>query len=151
MHKRETHKDIELNGRKWRVEKFDAHTGSFIAYKLMTQALPLLPLIGGGAGLTFGDVTKVLHGLPKEDFISLQRDCLAVCKEITGVGAASVPLPVIMPNGEWGVPGLEHDAFTVMILTIHAVVFNMSGFFDASVLKGVGESFRGLSPLNAQT
>jgi hypothetical protein len=41
IEKRPNFKDVKVNGRNFRVKKFDALTGSYIAYRLMAEALPM--------------------------------------------------------------------------------------------------------------
>jgi hypothetical protein len=146
MEKRETTKDVEIAGRRWRIGKFDALTGSYIAYKLMVQMLPMglneqIGITPNKGGLVMG----------KEEFKELQTDCLRVCSELTQVGNAEAPLPVLMANGVWGVEGLDTDVMTVLMLTIHALIFNVSGFFGESALKDLAAGMQGLSPFSVQT
>lgn len=143
MSKREDHKLLELAGRKWRIENFDALTGSYIAYQLMGQMLP-----GGmDAQVTEGHASKNRPLMSKQDFAALQLDCLNVCYEVLPAGKA----PVIGENGAWGVTGLENDTVTVLALTIHALIFNIAGFFDGSALKDLATSFSGMNPFSAPT
>lgn len=144
--KRETCKYIALKGRKFRIDKFDALTGSYIAYKLMAQMLP------GGLDKQISDkMPKGRTVMSKEEFVDLQRDCLAVCKEIVTAGGNEMPMPVVMANGSWGVAGLEDDTITVMTLTINALVFNVAGFFEGDALKELTQSLSGISLYNAKT
>jgi hypothetical protein len=142
MDKREDHKIVELAGRKWRIEKFDALTGSYIAYQLMSQMLP-----GGlDAQITGDQAPKGRPLMSKQEFANLQLDCLHVCYEVLPAGKA----PVIGENGAWGVAGLENDTITIVALTIHALVFNIAGFFDGNALKGLVNSFSDMSLFGAQ-
>lgn len=141
--KRETTKDIELAGRKWRIKKFDALTGSYIAYKLLSQMLP------GGLDKQLGNMPEGRQIMSKEDFSSLQKDCLSVVHELKSAGSNDLPIAVILPNGKWGVEGLEDDTVTVLSLTIHALVFNVSGFFDGKALQDLNQSLTGLSLVGA--
>jgi hypothetical protein len=145
MEKRETHKDVELSGRRWRIEKFDAMTGSYIAYKLMFEMLPM------GMNAKIGNLPSNRKTMSKEDFLSLQRDCLSVCRQLQMVGTIETPIPIMMPNGAWAVADLDTDTMTVMLLTIDALVFNVSGFFDGNALKELADSFQGLTLFNAKT
>lgn len=143
MSKREDHKILELADRKWRIEKFDALTGSYIAYQLMSQMLP-----GGmDAQVTEGLAPKNRPMMSKQEFGNLQLDCLHVCYEVLPAGKA----PVIGENGAWGVVGLKNDAITVMALTIHALVFNIAGFFDGNALKDLTASFSDMNLFSALT
>jgi hypothetical protein len=137
--KRESIKDIELAGRRWRIKKFDALTGSYISYKLLSQMLP------GGVDKQLGNMPEGRQVMCKEDFISLQKDCLSVVYELKEAGANQFPMQIMMPNGSWGVEGLDDDTATVLALTIHALIFNVSGFFDGNTLKELTGSLTGLN------
>lgn len=143
--KRETTKDIELAGRKWRIKKFDALTGSYIAYKLLSQMLP------GGLDKQLGNMPEGRPIMSKEDFVALQKDCLSVVQELKPAGNTELPVAVILSNGKWGVEGLEDDTVTVLSLTIHALVHNVSGFFDGKALQDLNQSLTGLSLVGALT
>lgn len=123
MAAREEFKAVEIAGRRWKIGKFDAQTGSYIAYQLLVQALPMgipgLPQIGGNRPL-----------MPKADFFALQRDCLSVCFEMTNVGGNPVDMPVLMQDGRWAVDGLEKDTALVLTLTGQALAFNVASFFE---------------------
>ncbi len=138
MSKRVMHKDVELKGRKFRIGKFDALTGSYVAYKVMGQMIPSMGVIEPGK--KEDQIAKLAQGIMsgkntmnKREFIELQRDCLAVCTEVTKAGGAETPIAVMLANGAWGVQDLEYDVPTVIALTVHALMFNVSGFFDGSV------------------
>ena len=143
--KRETTKDVELAGRKWRIKKFDALTGSYIAYKLLSQMLP------GGMDKQLGNMPEGRAVMSKEDFVALQKDCLSVVQELKPAGNTELPVAVILSNGKWGVEGLEDDTVTVLSLTIHALVFNVAGFFDGKALQDLNQSLTGLSLAGALT
>jgi hypothetical protein len=137
--KRETTKIVELSGRRWQIGKFDALTGSYVAYQLMFRVLPsvfqFLP--GTPEGM---EALKSVQGsqlMSREEFGSLQRDCLSVCAEFKQVGATEAAIPVQIASGAWGVEGLEDDTVTVLALTAHALIFNVSSFFDGNVLTGL--------------
>jgi hypothetical protein len=141
MKKREITKDIELAGRKWRIDKFDAQTGSFIAYQLLFNMLP-----GGDSQL--GALPAGRPTMTREQFFDIQSECLKVCSEICEVGGMEAPLPVKLLNGAWGVAGLDKDTFTVLALTIHSLIHNVSGFFGEGGLKELTDSLSALNPFN---
>lgn len=142
MDKRETSKIVEIDGRKFRVNKFDAMTGSYIAYKLMGEMLPMG--IGDKVGVTTPKGSQIMS---KTDFIELQKDCLKVCYEVLPAGDA----PILDANERWGVADLEKDAKTVLALTVHTLIFNVSSFFDASLLSSMAEAMSTIFPLTAKT
>jgi hypothetical protein len=142
MNKREIYKQWEFGGRNWRIGKFDAMTGSYIAYKLMAEILPMG--LGGKIGIP---VPKNGTAMSKTDFMDLQKDCLSVCSELLPAG----PAPVMDENGNFGVQGLEYDAKTVLALTIQALVWNVRDFFDESLLSSMSEAMSIISPPAAKT
>jgi hypothetical protein len=141
VEKRLEHKDIDYEGRKWRIKKFDAMTGSYIAYKLMAEALPMG--IGAKAGIPVPKSSKIMS---KQDFIEFQRDCLSVCYEVLPVGLT----PVLDGSGSFAVIGIEHDVKTVMMLTIQALTFNISSFFDESLLASLAGAISSIVPPDAK-
>lgn len=139
VQKRENFKIIELAGRKWRIIRFDALTGSYIAYQLMFQMLPTV--ISAFAGKTaegegfLSSLPKTGNVMSREEFTSLQKDCLSVCSEVKVLDGQEVSLPVMLQSGMFAVEGLDNDTMTVLGLTVQALVFNVSGFFDEGPLK----------------
>jgi hypothetical protein len=139
MDKRELYKNFEFDGRKWSIGKFDAMTGSYIAYKLMGEMLPAFISVPG--------IPTAPQGSPvmsKPDFIDMQKDCLRVCTELLPAG----PAKVINDNGSWGVEGIENNAKLAITLTVQALVWNLTDFFDESLLQ---ELATGISGLNLPT
>lgn len=142
MDKRETLKNVEIDGRKFTVKKFDAMTGSYIAYKLMAELLP------AGMSAKLGvPSTSDKKMMSKEDFFDLQKDCLRVCEEPLPVGST----PVLDTEGNFQVIGLEQDAKTVLALTFYALTFNLSSFFDASLSNSLAEAMSTIFPPDAKT
>jgi type III secretion system FlhB-like substrate exporter len=144
MKKREETKDVDIAGRKFRIRKFEAFTGSYIAYKIIGQIAP--SAINNGSD----NISKAITSMNKEDFISIQKDCLKMVQEIKQAGNNEIPMQIILENGKWGVEGLENDAITVMALTIQVLVFNVSSFFDADRLKELTSSLSGLTFADAK-
>lgn len=151
--KREDHKAWEFGGRQWDIGKFDARTGSYLAFKLMSDFGPMLSggvhaaMSGQSADKAFEAVFK--KGVPsmsRADFDEIQTECLRVCRELTKSG----PVDVLDERGNFGVNDLEYDAKTVMALTIQALVFNVSSFFDAGLLDSLA-GILGMSPPAAKT
>ena len=137
--KREEYKDVDISDRKWRIEKFDALTGSYIAFTIMTKMLPVM------SGIKSDDAQAAAMGLmqskvnmTKEEFISFQKDCLSVCSEVqTLPNGQQIPMPVLSASGSFGPAGLDKDVITVLALTVHSIMFNVSGFFDGNALSSV--------------
>lgn len=148
--KRETKKIVELQGRKFEIRSFDAFTGSYIAFTLMEKMLPMgveekvtKTLQAEGTDVsTIAPVNRAL--MSKGEFISFQRDCLSVVGEVLPARTA----PVLNANGSWGVEDIADNTMLVLLLTIHALVFNISGFFTGGGLSELQSSLRDLLPAN---
>lgn len=142
------YKDIELTvagkKRKFRINKFDARTGSYILYTVMSRFLPSILQLKSGAE-TITDMSKVVNPedivssitMSDGEFNKLQNAALQVCEEILPAGAT----PVVDASGNFSVIGLEKEAVAVFVLTAQALVFNLSGFFGedglTSLLSGI--------------
>jgi hypothetical protein len=137
MGKRETTKTVEVGGRKFRLGKFDALTGSYIAYKLTTELLPL----GLSQKLGF-DAPTERRAMSRGDFRELQMDCLRLCGEILPAGVT----PVINDDGTFAVEGLENDTGSVLVLTIQALAHNVQDFFDGDLLDSLSKGLPAFSP-----
>lgn len=85
--------------------------------------------------------------MSKADFLELQKDCLSVCAEMLPAG----PTPVLNEDGTFGVLDLEHDAPTVLALTVQALAWNLSSFFDESLLTSLSETISNIFRPAAQT
>lgn len=142
------YKEIELTvagkKRKFRINKFDARTGSYILYTVMSRFLPSILQLKSGAE-TITDMSKVVNPedivssitMSDGEFNKLQNAALQVCEEILPAGAT----PVVDASGNFSVIGLEKEAVAVFVLTAQALVFNLSGFFGedglTSLLSGI--------------
>lgn len=140
--KREIVKPFDYNERNFRIRKFDAMTGSYIAFKLMSEIIPVVGL-GKELGIEPSAGAKMMS---KKDFFELQSDCLKICDELLEAG----PIPVMNEDGSWGVIGLEKDTKTVLALSIQALMFNVKDFFDGSLLTSLAGALN-LSPPDAKT
>jgi hypothetical protein len=148
---KETFKDIEIGGRNFRINKFDALTGSYIMYTLLTQILPmgLGKKIEGLADVAPEGSGVSIPAMSKETFTGLQKDCLQACSEVRSVGGVFLPVQVLMKDGRWGVEDLENDAPMAMMLTIQALGYNAQSFFEGNVLETFKNSFTQLNSPNA--
>lgn len=148
--KRETKKIVELQGRKFEIRAFDAFTGSYIAFTLMEKMLPMgvedkvaKTLQAEGKDVdTMIPTNRAL--MSKGEFMAFQRDCLSVVGEVLPARTA----PILNANGSWGVDDIENNTMLVLLLTIHALVFNVASFFTDGGLKELQSSLRDLLPAN---
>lgn len=144
--KRETKKIVEIQGRKFEIRAFDAFTGSYIAFTLMEKMLPMgmeakvmnaVKADGGDASVSL----PIRALMSKGEFIAFQRDVLSVVGEVLPARTA----PLFNENGSWGVTDIEDNAMLVILLTIHALVFNIAGFFSGDGLKELKAGLQSLS------
>lgn len=144
--KRETKKIVEIQGRKFEIRSFDAFTGSYIAFTLMEKMLPMgmeakvinaVKADGGDAAVSLPSRALMSKG----EFITFQRDVLSVVGEVLPARTA----PIFNENGSWGVADIEDNAMLVIMLTIHALVFNIAGFFTGDGLKELKAGLQSLS------
>jgi len=150
---RETSRIVILDSRKWKVSKFDAWAGSYIAIKLFSKlsnvAMAVVSgQVGDGAVVAMA-IANELGSIPRVEFQEIQQLCLSTVKEIKEIGGKDLESPVWLSDGRWGVENLEDDALLVMSLVSHALIYNMTSFFDESRLKASIESFQGLIPSGA--
>jgi len=138
---RETYKDINVGNRTFRIHKFDALTGSYVIYTVLTQLLPM----GLGNQIEGLEGNRELPAMSKEKFSEIQKDCLKICEEIVPAGNSIAPVKVLLSDGRWGIPDLENDVATVMVLTIHALGYNVKSFFEGNVLEEFKSSMSQLS------
>lgn len=143
MAKRETEKIVTISGRKFKVEKFDALTGSYIAFMLAEKFLPM----GLEAKVGLTNMPKGRELLSREEFAQIQKDCLSVVSEVLPARTA----PVIAENGLWGVNDIEKDTRLVLLLTVHALAFNIAGFFDGEGLQELKAGLADIFPANMPT
>ena len=153
--KREAFKIVELAGRRFKIGRLDALTGSYFATKLVSRLSSIAMGIMGG---TITDSSYVAMAVIEEighmgrvEFLELESDALSVVTEVTNVGGNDADIPIRTQNGAWGVAGLEDDMITVMALVVHSAVFNLSPFFDGNALNAVKETFKDLSLFDART
>lgn len=150
--KRETRKIVEIQGRKFEIRSFDAFTGSYIAFTLMEKMLPMgmEAKVMNAVKADGGDAAVSLPSraiMSKADFIAFQRDVLSVVGEVLPGRTA----PIINENGSWGVEDIADNAMLVIMLTIHALVFNIAGFFGGDGLMELKAGLQDLSFANIAT
>ncbi|AIY82223.1 hypothetical protein U728_3740 (plasmid) [Clostridium botulinum 202F] len=150
-------KDIEINGRNFRLKKLDARTGSFMLFKIMKILPSILEninldkldpenlSINNLKDLNLTQMLNPIFELPEEEFRYIQDNCLKVIYEILPAGLQSV----LNKNNEWGVLDIENDTGLVMNLTIQSLAFNLMGFFAGSPLTSIIEGVN-LSKLNTK-
>lgn len=143
MNKLEDSKVVTIKDREFCIKKFDARTGSFMLVKVSGLLAPMFknfklskekkPEDIKVSDIDISGAISVLSTLTEQDFNYIQGKCLGVCFELLPSGPANV----LADNGSFGVIGLENDTMTVMALTAHALIFNVTSFFEGSPLAGL--------------
>jgi len=143
--KRESFKDIEIRGKKWRIGRLDARTGSYIASIILLQVAPMgvdsgLPNLPSNRGI-----------MEKSTFLDIQTECLKVCFEIQQAGQNILPVAVVLPDGRWGVSEeIQTDIATILNLTIQVLKFNLTDFFQGGALNDLMSAFKDLPQSDAK-
>ncbi|EHN17022.1 phage tail assembly chaperone [Clostridium sporogenes] len=138
----ETYKDIEINERKFRLNKMDARTGSYMLFKLMKILTPIFKNIKVDDtedisldDINLTDLMSSIFDLPEDEFRYIQDNCLKVVEEILPAG----PAKVLDKYGNFSVLNIEFDTGLLMNLTIQSLIFNVKGFFGGSPLTSITE------------
>ena len=140
-------KDIEIAGNRYQIGQFKARDGSFILMQLLTKMLPsFVESAFQKEGAALGASRPALS---EDEFAAVQGHALAVCRRYE----SNVPMPVFVRPDTFAIKELEYDTTTVMALTVNALLFNLSPFFQDGGLTQILESIPGLAPTspNSQT
>jgi hypothetical protein len=136
----ETYKEIEVNGRTFRLNKMNARTGSYLLFKLMKILAPIIKNINledkeevALNDLNLTEIAETLFDLPEKDFRYLQDNALQVVQEILPGGQPYV----LNKYGEFEALNVEFDTGLVMNLTVQSLYFNIKGFFEGSPLESM--------------
>ena len=139
IQKREEFKDVEIRGKKWRVGRLDARTGSYIASVILMQVVPM------GLDSQLPNLPSGREIMPKATFLDIQTECLKVCFELQQAGQNILPVAVILPDGRWGVSEeSQTDISTMLTLTIQTLKFNLTDFFQGGALNELMQVFKDL-------
>ncbi len=134
--KRVTEDILTIDGRTFKIEKFNPLLGNYILLKCMSLALPF-GIAEQAAGKMEGAESLVNKNKPqisKEEFIELQIDILTHAYEILPGNTT----PVLRKDGT---PGILDFSMKIAIQLIIAIIaFNFSDFFgeDASSIIPTG-------------
>ena len=119
-------KVIEVNGKKFKLSKMDARTGSYVAFKLAVIIAPALK--DGNMENAFSQISA----LPRNEFDELQSLLLGTVAEIKEVDGQEMPM-ALLRNGSFINEELQYDVASVMNLTVQAAMFNVGDFFAGNV------------------
>lgn len=148
---KENYIDVTMGKRKFRFNKFDALTGSQIIFSLFAKISANSDIMDSvnkeelGSGKipnltpeqlkkSNATVMNALSSLDRESFEHMQKACLKSTQEITMVDNVVSPIPVMLPDGRWGVGDIANDTVLVFSLTFQSLAFNLSSFFEENAL-----------------
>ena len=112
-------KVFQLAGKTWRMDKVNALDGSNLL-RMFTSAGNSNP-------------QEFLANMPTDQFQRSQRMLLSNMFRIDNVNGQDTFSPVLLPTGI--VDREAEDSGTLFMLTVVALMFNMSGFFAENTLK----------------
>jgi hypothetical protein len=123
----------------------NALDGSWVAMQILTKMMPV-----NIEAMTEGKIPNLPGNrsqMNEEEFHNLQNHCLRVVSRYERDDAP--PIPIMVGNGVLAVKELETDIITIMVLTVHSLIFNVAPFFEEGALSEVMQGFpAGLSPLS---
>ncbi len=141
MEQKELFKDIDIDGRKFRLGKFDARTGSFMLFKMMGIIAPIFKNITKETkdkefdidDINLTELMSSIFSLPEKDFKYIQDNCLKATRELLPGND-----PQILDEfGTYGAINVEFDTMLVLNLTVQTLIFNLSGFFKGNLLDSL--------------
>lgn len=97
----------------FRLTKLDAFSGVWLL-KLLSHAAT-------------DNLQDLILSLPENDLNALMRVCLRSAFALLPAGPIRV-----LEGDNWGLPDLEHDAWTCLKLTMEVVSWTLEGFFPES-------------------
>jgi len=117
-------KDVEIAGVKYQIGRFTARNGSWILAQVLTKMMP--SIVEKAFAKQGAKLAKGRADLSEEEFASIQSHCLGVIRRYTKAG---LPMPVFVIPDRWVAKEMEYDLTAVLLLTVHALVFNLGSFF----------------------
>jgi len=145
---RELEKQVQLGDFSYTIKKMDPRTGSWLAVQLASFVMPPLVEAGlGNEGLNLPSNSKRKTQISEEEFYGIQEHCLKACAYLPP--GEQVPRPLLHASGRFNFPE-QMDVVTVLLLTVHALVFNVAPFFDPAAQELIRRSFANLSPRPAE-
>jgi hypothetical protein len=134
------YKDIKIGDHEYRIKKLPAKTALWIAMQFFTKMMP--PQIEAKIGI--GKLSSDRKEMTEEEFSSLIDYCLMAAERYESMSSGKMPIPVIHRKGVFAIPELEDDFITVVSLTIHVIVFNISAFFNGEGMEILTSSLKDL-------
>ena len=147
--RRVEYKDVDINGRKFRITRFNALEGSYMLFKIIGVISPLLTKkdsLNESGEVDYSMMLGGITSLSKKDFKEIQLSCLEICSEHLQAGFTKV----INENGSFGIIGVENDTATILNLTVQALIFNVADFFLGSPSDFLDGVTSNIFPQNAK-
>jgi hypothetical protein len=119
---RETHKDITVGDRPYRLTKMDPRLGCFLFTTLSSKADDNKQLMS-----SLGHCTK-------DEFDEIQSLALRFVFYTDKSGGEEFHIPVIGANGMWADKNLQDDPSELLQVTIQSLLFNLKPFLVESEL-----------------
>lgn len=119
MENRTTEREIDLEGRKFVLKKFDPMFGSYISLKVFQTAGE-----DGKGKLNIEDALTKIMGEDYAHYAQLQSKILGYCSEILPAGK----IPVINSEGNIAIIGLT--APMMLALSVSVIMFSLEDFFE---------------------
>lgn len=132
MEKRETSIIKEIRGNSYKIEKFPAELGAYIA--IITTSIGY-SLFSGNGEIALGSLQKQMG---KEEFFEFAKDVLSVVSIKKEAGF----FPVYDELGNLRIE-LQNDSVVYMCLLIHSLRFNLKNFTENDGQKCMGEAMAG--------
>jgi len=155
--------NIEVDGRKFHVRKFNARMGLRVSKLLIAKLLPVLDtflpsLMGGNnLGVNLSDtawmdemlnilsldkIANALDLIEDSDLDKLINYSLSHCYELLPAG----PTQVLKQDGTYGVADVEDDMLITLRLIAESIQWSVRDFFDgkrwSSIFKPMADSFQ---------
>lgn len=131
MTPRITKEHVEIQGRKFIINKLPAQSGGYYSYLLGCVMLPLG--IENFLGLK-GVLSTNRPPMEPQMFTMMMNDCLRMVEEeLPGRNA-----PVMDSRNQFGVDGLSTNSPVTMMLMAHVLKLSLDGFFDGNLWRESG-------------
>src|SRR5215469_7346064 len=132
---REVYKDVQIGEHSYRIAKMTARDGCWLAMQVMSYMMPAaVQVVAAQMGSPI-PVTGQSRTMTEAEFHNIQDHCLAMCTRAKQEANAIVWYPLFHDSGKANFDDLESDVVTFMVLTIHALLFNLKPFFGEGMEK----------------
>ena len=157
---KELNKYIDIEERKFCIQKFSAREGLKTARLIIAKLLPIfetfilpaqvaqlkdgeIDIKNIGEFLNVDNIIKALELISDQDLDTLIDRSLTNCYEALPAGNAKV----LNENGTYGVEGIEYDYILTLRLVAESLIWSVGGFFDADRLTSLMGGIKGMDSL----